>query len=91
LAWLRDSRSVSAYPLADLPLVVLTRGLPDEEGPNAEGLEAEHQRDQLSLVSLSRRAEQMKAERSGHHVSIDQPERVTAAVQRVLLMISRFR
>lgn len=33
----------TAFPLGDLPVLVITRGLQDEEGPQAERLEGDHQ------------------------------------------------
>jgi pimeloyl-ACP methyl ester carboxylesterase len=74
----------SEFPLGDLPLLVITRGLKDDEGPEAERLEDEHQRDQQTLVALSRRGEQVIASRSGHHVSLDEPELVVNVLQKLL-------
>jgi hypothetical protein len=77
----------TAFPLGDLPLLVITRGLQDEEGPQAERLEDDHQEDQRSLVALSRRGEQLIASRSGHHVQLDEPALIVSAVQGFLCSV----
>jgi pimeloyl-ACP methyl ester carboxylesterase len=83
LAQLRAA-AAGDYPLGDLPLVVITRGLPDEGGPRAQELEEEHRRDHAAMAALSRRGRQIIAERSRHHVNIDEPEIVVAAVRAML-------
>jgi pimeloyl-ACP methyl ester carboxylesterase len=42
---LHKERLKSDHVLGDLPLIVLTRGLPEETGPNAKSLEEGHRRD----------------------------------------------
>jgi len=88
LAELR-ARAQGDYPLDDLPLVVITRGLPDEEGPDAPRLEAEHRSDQSAMAAMSRRGRQIIASRSGHHVPLDEPALVIATIQEVATSISR--
>ena len=63
------------HPLGDLPLVVISRGRP--EG----GDDAEHARDQATLVGLSSAGKQIIATKSGHHVPLDEPELVVAAIR----------
>jgi pimeloyl-ACP methyl ester carboxylesterase len=84
LAELRANQTKTEHPLADLPLIVITRGIVDESGPEAARLEQDHQQDQASLVRLSRAGRQMIAARSGHHVQLDEPELVARAVQQLL-------
>jgi pimeloyl-ACP methyl ester carboxylesterase len=55
LAALRAEQAKGKYPLGDLPLVVITRGMPEENGPNAQALEDEHRRNHAGLP-LSRAA-----------------------------------
>jgi hypothetical protein len=63
------------YRLADLPLIVVSRGLdPDDE----------HTRNQTALVSLSRRGKQVIAKRSVHEVMVTEPDVVVQAIQEVL-------
>jgi pimeloyl-ACP methyl ester carboxylesterase len=63
------------YRLADLPLIVVSRGLdPDDE----------HSRNQTTLVGLSHRGEQVIAKRSVHEVMITEPDVVAQAIQDVL-------
>jgi pimeloyl-ACP methyl ester carboxylesterase len=84
LAALRAQRAATPFPLGDLPLVVIARGLPDETGPDAAAHEREHKDDQAALAALSRHGKQITAERSGHHVQLDQPQLVVSAIQEVV-------
>ena len=84
LAALRADRAKAEYSLGALPLTVITRGMPDEEGPNAEAFEQEHRRDQATMVGMSRVGEHVVARRSGHHVQLDDPELVALTIQRML-------
>jgi pimeloyl-ACP methyl ester carboxylesterase len=56
LAGLRAERAKSQYPLGDMPLIVLTRGLAEETGPDGKALEEEHRRDHTSVAAMSRTA-----------------------------------
>ena len=42
IASLRTERAKREYPLGDMPLVVITRGIPDEDGPGGKLAELEH-------------------------------------------------
>ena len=83
LAELR-SRAQGKYPLGDLTLVVITRGRPDETGPDAQRLEAEHRSDQAAMVAWSSRGTQIIAGGSGHHVQLDEPALVIATIRDVV-------
>lgn len=74
-----------SYPLGDLPLIVLTRGVPDDTGPDGKALEAEHRQDHLEVSRLSRAGRLVVAERSGHHIQIEQPDLVIQAIRDVVL------
>ena len=82
LAAMRADRAKSEYPLGDMPLVVITRGIAEGEGPDS--LEAEHRQDHAAVARMSRHGRLVVAERSGHHVQLDQPELVVAAIREVL-------
>ena len=84
LAGLRAERAKREYPLGDLPLIVLTRGLPEEDGPDAKALEADHRRDHEAVAAMSRRGKLVVATHSGHHVQIDEPALVIQAIRDVL-------
>jgi hypothetical protein len=73
-----------SYPLGDLPLVVLTRGLAEDTGPDGKAFEAEHRQDHLEVSRLSRAGRLVVAERSGHHIQIDQPDLVVEAIRGVV-------
>jgi pimeloyl-ACP methyl ester carboxylesterase len=79
----------SEHSLGDLPLVVLTRGIAEEDGPDAGTLEEEHRKDHAVLAALSRKGEQVIAKNSGHHIQLDEPELVTATIRRVVAAARR--
>lgn len=74
---------------ADIPLVVLTQGLPyrpeDYANPSlASKYYQLHLEMQADLVKRSPRGRQVVAEKSGHFIHQDQPELVVEAVRRVV-------
>jgi len=84
LAGLRALRTKGEHPLGDLPLIVLTCGIPEEEGPDGKALEAEHRRDHAAVAAMSRNGKLIIAEHSGHHVQLDEPELVIKAIRDTL-------
>src|SRR5215471_14861042 len=82
-------REKTEHPLRDMPLVVMTRGLPDETGPDANTLEEEHKQDQAAMTLLSRNGKQVIATHSGHHIQIDEPELVIQTIRAVVTSISK--
>jgi pimeloyl-ACP methyl ester carboxylesterase len=80
LAALRADHAKSVHPLGDRPLIVVTRGRPDETGPNVDALEAEHRQDHTKLAALSANGKLIVAQQSGHHVQLDQPELVEKTI-----------
>jgi pimeloyl-ACP methyl ester carboxylesterase len=89
LVALRADRLKREHALDALPLVVLTRGIPEEEGPDAVAREAEHTKDHAVLATLSSRGEQVIAAHSGHHIQLDEPQLVVSAIQRVVAATQR--
>jgi pimeloyl-ACP methyl ester carboxylesterase len=81
LGMLRAQRTRTAHVLGDLPLIVLSRGLPEDSSPSAQKGEEEHNQDQAGLVALSRVGRQVVATRSGHHIPLDEPDLVVAAIR----------
>ncbi len=73
-------RTASEHALGTLPLVVLSRGQP-EDSPDEE---AEHRQDMTALASMSTTGTLIVAEHSGHHIPLDQPELVVAAIRALL-------
>jgi pimeloyl-ACP methyl ester carboxylesterase len=79
----RAARSSSAYPLGDLPLVVLMKGRaesipglalpPDEQQARWLALQSD-------LAAQSTQGRLVVAEHSGHNIPYQQPELVTAAI-----------
>ena len=84
LAVLRAQRAATPHPLGDLPLIVITRGRPDETGADAAAREREHREDHTAVATLSRHGKLIVAEHSGHHVQLDEPELVVSAIREVV-------
>lgn len=89
LAGLRAERAKSQYPLGDMPLIVLTRGISEETGPDGRALEEEHRSDHTSVAAMSRNGKLTIATKSGHHVQLDQPDLVIKAIQDVLAAVKK--
>jgi len=89
LAVLRAERAKSEHPLGNTPLVVLTRGISDEDGPDGKTPEDEHQKDQAALAALSTQGRQIIAAHSGHHVQLDDPDLVIKSIADVVQTVRR--
>jgi pimeloyl-ACP methyl ester carboxylesterase len=89
LAELHAARLKSEHPLGDLPLIVLTRGISEETGPDSKAFEEEHRRDHTEIAAMSRRGKLVVAERSGHHIQLDEPELVSGSIREVLSMAGK--
>jgi hypothetical protein len=87
LGILRAQRTRAAYVLGDLPLIVLSRGLPEDSSPAGQKGEDEHKQDQTELVALSRTGKQVVAKRS--HIPLDEPDLVVGAIRDVLAAARR--
>jgi pimeloyl-ACP methyl ester carboxylesterase len=81
---MRTQRLKNDHPLGDLPLVVLTRGIAEENGPDSAALEEEHRKDHAAVAALSRKGKQVIAGNSGHHIQLDEPDLVIAMIRRVI-------
>jgi pimeloyl-ACP methyl ester carboxylesterase len=82
-AFYSDSPQPKPASLGDLPLVVLSHGLPEAAGEgSAQQLryEQEWTKMQKELAGLSSNSKQIIAEKSGHNVQLDQPELVIASI-----------
>jgi pimeloyl-ACP methyl ester carboxylesterase len=84
LTQLRAERLKSDKPLGDLPLVVVVRGMPEEQGPGAAAREAERRKDFEVVAGSSRRGKLVVAEKSAHHVHLQQPDLVIAILREMI-------
>jgi pimeloyl-ACP methyl ester carboxylesterase len=84
LAALRAEWAKSKYPFGDMPLIVLTRGISENEGPDPKAMEEEHRKDHASIAAMSRNGKLIVATRSGHHIQLEEPELVINAVREAL-------
>jgi hypothetical protein len=86
LAMLRAERAEGRNPFGGKPLVVITRGIADEDGPGGNVAELERRKKEHAELakSLSRNGKQVIAERSGHHVQLEEPEIVVNSVRDVI-------
>jgi hypothetical protein len=80
----RGNMKAGTSLIGDLPLIVLTRGIPDGTGPNTKSLEEDHRKDHEILASISRKGKLIVAEHSGHHIQLQEPELVAASIRQVL-------
>lgn len=74
-------------PLGDLPVVVISHGLPVTEGVPEHlrpAVEEAWQKMQANLAGISTNASLRHAERSGHNIPMEQPEIIIEAVRDVL-------
>jgi pimeloyl-ACP methyl ester carboxylesterase len=83
LAPLRAEHAHGEQPYGDMPLVVIVRGRPEEDG-GGPALEAQRTREYTALASLSRAGTIVVADRSGHHVQLEDPELVVSAIRRAI-------
>jgi pimeloyl-ACP methyl ester carboxylesterase len=82
LAALRGERLKNAQLLGDLPLVVLTRGVPESD--ERDGTGEERKKEQAELAAMSRNGKQIIAIKSGHHIQLEDPELVVTHIRNVL-------
>jgi hypothetical protein len=82
LAVLRGERLKNAQLLGDLPLVVLTRGVPESD--ERDGTGEERKKEQAELTAMSRNGKQIIAIKSGHHIQLEDPELVVTHIRNVL-------
>ena len=68
------------HPLGQLPLIVLTRGLPDADPQ----LDRDWQALQMDLAGLSENSTHIIATHSGHQIQLDQPDLAVGAIKLVL-------
>ena len=87
LAGLRTERAKSEHPLGDIPLIVLTRGISEEAGPDGKAIEAERRQDLGAIAAMSRSGKLVIATHSGHHVQLDEPELVIKSIRDVLAAV----
>lgn len=89
------ARAKTPYQLRDKPLVVLL-GKPDGSNPPPgisadqwKRLNDEKRQQKVGLANLSRNSKLIVAERSGHHIQLDEPQVVTEAVRLVVDAVRR--
>jgi pimeloyl-ACP methyl ester carboxylesterase len=75
-----------AHPLGSVPLIVLTRDKYDYPGPDAASFVKEHKEQQAAMTKLSTHSTQIIVPKSGHHIHLDVPDEVVAAIRRVIQM-----
>jgi pimeloyl-ACP methyl ester carboxylesterase len=82
-------RRKQQYPFGNLPLVVLTRGLAEMDGPNAPRFDEMRRKNQAELATRSRVGKQIVVEGGGHHIDLERPELVADAIRDVLSAATR--
>jgi pimeloyl-ACP methyl ester carboxylesterase len=82
-AYYSDLPQPKPASLGDLPMVVLSHGLPEATGDSSTQqlrYEQEWTKMQNELAGLSSNSKQIIAEKSGHYIQLDQPELVIASI-----------
>jgi pimeloyl-ACP methyl ester carboxylesterase len=82
---LSQERTKTEYAYGNLPLIVITRGLSEDEGPDSKQFAEEHRKDHEAQAKMSRAGKLVVAELSGHHVQIEQPSLVINAIREIVL------
>jgi pimeloyl-ACP methyl ester carboxylesterase len=77
------------HPLGNILLLVLTRGMWEDERPQAKEVEEEHLKNQTALLNLSGNSKQVIAHHSRHEIMIYEPDVVLAAIRDVLIKVKR--
>ena len=85
----REARLRQAAPLGDLPLVVLSHGLPTATSGTASAAQAAEAEEvwqslQQKQATLSTRGRLVQAAQSGHNIALDQPELVLDAIRQII-------
>jgi pimeloyl-ACP methyl ester carboxylesterase len=89
LAELRRRTAEHPQPFGDTPVIVITRGRTDGDGPTAAAREEAHRADHAAIAALSRRGRQVIAELSGHHVQLEDPALVIRLIEEILVATRR--
>lgn len=85
LAELAAQRAQTPYFFGALPLVVIERGITGDLGPDDNSARNEdRRRDYAALAAMSRSGKVIVADKSGHHVHLDEPDLVIAAIRSVV-------
>jgi hypothetical protein len=84
LAGIAAEHATNPHPYGDIPVVVITRGIIEDQGPdNNAATEADRKRDFAGVAALSTNGKLIVAEHSGHHVHLEQPDLVVSTIRSV--------
>lgn len=89
LAQLRALWAKSKHPFGDQPLVVLTRGIAEEKGPDGRDFTEERRRNHAAMAAMSRKGKLVIAAKSGHHIQLEETEMVIGAIREVVTAARR--
>ena len=82
--------SIQTAELGDLPLIVLSHGLPDETSDGFAMQESQFEQEwvkmQRELADLSSQGKQIIAQKSGHYIQLDEPELVIDAIRELIVV-----
>jgi pimeloyl-ACP methyl ester carboxylesterase len=80
--------SIQTAQLGDLPLIVLSHGLPDATSDVSDMQESQFEMEwakmQKELAGLSSQGKQVIAQKSGHYIQLDQPNLVIDSIRELL-------
>ncbi|MBA4849360.1 alpha/beta fold hydrolase [Emticicia sp. BO119] len=78
-------RAQKPQSLGNKPLIVITRGKPFSNDTEAD--EQKRLQDQKDLMKLSSQSKQIIAHNSGHHIQLDEPDVVVAAIRDMVMKL----
>jgi pimeloyl-ACP methyl ester carboxylesterase len=84
LAEIYAERSKGKYSLGSTPLIVMTRGIANDDEQTNKQLLEDHDKMQLDLLTLSSNSKHIIARKSGHHIQLDEPKLVINAIKQVV-------
>src|SRR5262249_55549148 len=87
------AREKEPCPLGDRPVITLVGAAsePPDQSEEMKRIWDEKRRQKSGLASLSRNSKCVFAEKSGHHIQLDEPEVVVSAVREVVEAVRNHR
>jgi len=83
-ALMYERRHATEHPLGKLPVIVLSRSRNEYPPRIAEQMTMEHEAQQADLAALSENSKQIVVPESGHHIQLDRPDAVVAAIKELV-------
>ena len=79
-ALMLHEREKHPFMFDQMPLIVLTRGIPYEQ---------EHINKQKNMLALSHNSKQIITAKSGHHIQLEDPDLVVEAIKQIIVAVEK--